>query len=59
MLFALVGRFLRGLIFGVATSDPATLGGAALMLVAIAALADWVPARRASRVDSAEALRAE
>ena len=58
-IFALVARFLRSLLFGVAPSDPLTLGGSALMLVAIAALASWVPARRAARVDPADALRAQ
>jgi predicted permease len=59
LLFVLVARFLRSFLFGVAPSDPLTLAGASLMLIAIAALASWVPARRASRVDPAEALRAE
>jgi ABC-type antimicrobial peptide transport system permease subunit len=58
-LFALVARFLRSFLFGIAPSDPLTLASASLMLVAIAALATWIPARRASRVDPAEALRAE
>jgi putative ABC transport system permease protein len=59
LLFVLVARFLRSFLFGVAPSDPLTLAGASLMLIGIAALASWVPARRASRVDPAEALRAE
>lgn len=58
-VFATVARFLRSFLFGVAPSDPVTLSGASLLLVVIAALACWVPARRASRVDPAEALRAE
>jgi putative ABC transport system permease protein len=58
-IFALVARFLRASLFGVTASDPFTLGGAALVLLAIASLASWVPARRAARVDPAEALRAE
>jgi ABC-type antimicrobial peptide transport system permease subunit len=58
-LFTLAARFLRGLLFGVAPSDAVTLGGSALTLVTIAALASWIPARRASRVDPADALRAE
>ena len=59
VLFALVARFIRSFLFGVAPGDPLTLAGASLTLVAIAALASWIPARRAGRVDPAEALRAE
>jgi ABC-type antimicrobial peptide transport system permease subunit len=59
LMFALVARFLRTFLFGVAASDPLTLGGASLTLVAIAALASWIPARRAAAVDPADALRAE
>ncbi len=58
-VFALVARFLRSFLFGVAPGDPLTLAGASLLLVAVAALASWLPARRASRVDPVEALRAE
>ena len=58
-IFALVARFLRALLFGVAASDPLTLGGSAMILLAIATLASWLPARRAARVDPVEALRAE
>lgn len=58
-LFTLAAGFLRSFLFGVAASDPATLIGASLLLVGIAGLASWVPARRAARVDPAEALRAE
>ncbi|HSA55688.1 MAG TPA: ABC transporter permease [Gemmatimonadaceae bacterium] len=59
VLFALVARFLRAFLFGVAPTDPATLVAASLLLVGVAALASWIPARRASRVDPAETLRAE
>ena len=58
-LFAGVARFLRSFLYGVAPSDPIALVAAALTLVAIAALASWIPARRAARVDPADALRAE
>ncbi|HEY7878043.1 MAG TPA: ABC transporter permease [Gemmatimonadaceae bacterium] len=59
VLFALLARFLRSLLFGVAPSDPVTLVAVSLALIAIAALASWLPARRAARVDPMEALRAE
>jgi ABC-type antimicrobial peptide transport system permease subunit len=59
VLFALVARFLRSFLFGVASGDPATVAAAVLMLVSIAALASWIPARRASRVDPVDALRAD
>ena len=59
VLFALVARFLKSFLFGVATADPVTLGAATLALIAISALASWIPARRAARVDPAGALRAE
>jgi predicted permease len=59
LMFALVARFLRTFLFGVAASDPLTLAGASLTLVVIATLASWIPARRAAAVDPADALRAE
>lgn len=59
VLFAVVARFLRSFLYGVAPGDPVTLVIASALLVAIAALASWIPARRASRVDPAEVLRAE
>jgi putative ABC transport system permease protein len=58
-LFALVARFLRTLLYGVAPSDPVTLVAAPLLLVAVAALASWIPARRTSRLDPADVLRSE
>jgi predicted permease len=59
LLFVFVARALRSLLFGVAPTDPVTLAGASALLVAIAAVASWVPARRTSRVDPADVLRAE
>jgi len=57
---ALAGtRVLQSLLFGLASRDPATLTGAALAMFAFAALASYVPARRAARVDPLVALRAE
>ena len=53
----LLGQALSGLLFGVAPSDPLALGAASALLLATAALAAWVPARRAARVDPATSLR--
>ena len=58
-LFALLGRFLKAFLYGVAPMDPLTLAGASLLLAAIALLASWIPARRAARVDPAVSLRAD
>jgi putative ABC transport system permease protein len=52
-------RVLGSLLYGVQPSDPVTFAAAALLLFAVAALAAWLPARRATRVDPTEALRAE
>jgi predicted permease len=57
--FALAVLFLRGSIFGMATWDPLPVIGVTLLLVFTAALACWVPARRAAAVDPAQALRGE
>ena len=63
-LLGLVGsvvatRVLSSLLFGVQPGDPPALATAAVTLVATAALACWLPALRASRVDPATALRGE
>jgi ABC-type antimicrobial peptide transport system permease subunit len=59
VLYAIAAPFLRAFLYGVAPSDPLTLVGVTFSLVATASLASWLPARRAARVDPAEALRAE
>ncbi len=59
VLYALAAPFLRAFLHGVTTTDPATLIGATLVLGATAALAGWLPARRAASIDPAVALRAE
>jgi ABC-type antimicrobial peptide transport system permease subunit len=56
-LALLGGRLLAGQVFGVKTSDPAILAGAALMLSVCAAAAGAIPAIRASSVDPMQALR--
>jgi predicted permease len=55
----LVGRSLAAMLFGVTPFDPTALAGAALVLVATSAVATWLPAQRASRLDPASTLRAE
>ncbi len=56
--FAL-SRFIASFLFGVEASDPVVFATAPAMLGAIALLAVWWPARRASRVDPTQALRYE
>lgn len=55
----LMARWLTSLLFGVAPWDPQTLAATAAVLLAVAAAACFVPARRATRVDPMIALRAE
>ncbi|MBA3849726.1 MAG: hypothetical protein C0502_06990 [Opitutus sp.] len=53
------GHLLEEMLFETAGRDPFLLAGVALLVVLIAALASWLPARRAARVDPLIALRAE
>ena len=55
----LLTRVMRSMLFGVGVTDPATFVVAPLLLTAVAALASWLPARRATQVDPIEALRSE
>jgi putative ABC transport system permease protein len=55
----IVTRALSGVLYGVSAADPVAWGGAAAVLLSIAALANVVPARRAAQVDPNVALRAE
>jgi putative ABC transport system permease protein len=54
-----IGRALKTLLFGVGSGDAATLATTAALLLGVALIACFVPARRAMRVDPMEALRAE
>ena len=56
--FAL-SQLLKSFLFGVTQHDPVVLVATPLVLVSVALTAMWVPARRASRVDPAAALRSE
>ena len=52
-------RLLRGMLYEVSATDPATLATVSALLVAVALFASWLPARRATRVDPLIAIRAE
>ncbi len=52
-----LSRMLEGLLFGVQPADPPTLAVAAAVLMSVALVAAWVPARRAMAVDPMTALR--
>ena len=60
-LLASVGvtRFVAAFLFGVRPVDMATYAGATLVLLAVAAMACYLPARRATRIDPIAALREE
>ncbi|MHC4147191.1 MAG: FtsX-like permease family protein, partial [Planctomycetota bacterium] len=52
-------RLIRFIFYGIEPHDPLTTIGAAVLMITVAALAAWIPARRAAKVDPMEALRYE
>ena len=57
---ALAGvRFISSLLFGLTPTDPLTISLATVLLVGVAALAGYIPARKASRIDPMAALRCD
>jgi putative ABC transport system permease protein len=52
-------RLMKDFLFGVTATDPLTFGLIAALLIVVALLACWIPARRAARVDPIIALRCE
>jgi len=53
------GRFLEQILYGVEPTDPVTLAIVLLLMLAIASLACWIPARRAIRINPVTELRQE
>jgi ABC-type antimicrobial peptide transport system permease subunit len=56
---AAVTRVLQTFLFGVTPTDPIAFTVVTLLLMAVALMAAWLPARRATRIDPCTALRAE
>jgi ABC-type antimicrobial peptide transport system permease subunit len=52
-------RLMRFLFYGIEPHDPVTLIGTIVIMLTVAAVAIWVPARRAAKIDPMEALRYE
>lgn len=58
-LALVAGRFVRELLYDVSPTDPVAIGGIALLVAGASVAAGLFPARRATRVDPMEAMRAE
>jgi len=54
-----LSQLLTGLLFGIEPADPPTIALSAVLLVGVALVAAWIPARRATAVDPITALRSD
>ncbi len=59
VLSVLSAQLLRGLLYGIGSTDPITFVAVPVVLGGVALLAAWIPARRASSIDPVRALKAE
>jgi ABC-type antimicrobial peptide transport system permease subunit len=59
MLALILNRLMTSILFGLGPADPLAIGAAAALMIAVAILAGWIPARRATRIDPTVALRYE
>jgi ABC-type antimicrobial peptide transport system permease subunit len=59
VLAIVTARILSGILYGVGPLDPVAFSVAPLLLTVAALIATWLPARRATRIDPVQALRAE
>jgi putative ABC transport system permease protein len=55
----MLGRLMQSMLFGISPSDPMTYAAVTVVLLAIAGVASYLPARRATRVDPMVALRSD
>lgn len=55
----LLTRLMSGLLYGVRPTDPFTFGAVLLLVSAVALVAAYIPARRATRIDPVSAMRCE
>jgi predicted permease len=54
-----LGRLMKAVLYGIVPHDPVTIIGTVVIMLAVAALAAWIPARRAAKTDPMVALRYE
>ena len=54
-----LSRLIRSIFFGIKPHDPMTIIGSIILLLSVAAMSAWIPARRAAKIDPMKALRYE